>query len=117
MTVLVVDDDPALRRLLRMTLESDGYDVRTAANGAEALDCVDEMSHPEAILLDLRMPVMDGPTCYRHLRERGELAPVIVLSASDRISAPPDAQGYMRKPFDPIELLDEVKRVARPDTA
>lgn len=117
MTVLVIDDDPALRRLLRMTLESDGYDVCTAANGADGLTCIDDAPHPEAILLDLRMPVMDGQTFYRLLRERDEDAPVIVLSASERGDAPPGAQSYMRKPFDPIELLDEVKRVARPDAA
>ena len=82
--VLVVDDDPDARHRLRTVLERNGWEVREAANGEEALTAVDE-AVPLVILLDLTMPVMDGFSFLQALRERphgGEI-PVIVLSARD----------------------------------
>jgi len=82
--VLVVDDDYATRRLLRRYLQRDGWTVRTAANGEEALDRV-RTQQPGLILLDLMMPVMDGLTFLQHLRDEGRWddVPVVVTTAKD----------------------------------
>ena len=57
--LLVVDDDPTIREMLEMLLDSEGYQVATASNGADALDVLSDI-HPDVILLDMKMPVMDG---------------------------------------------------------
>ena len=82
--VLLVDDDYATRRLLRRYLQRDGWTVRTAANGAEALERVRDQ-RPGLILLDLMMPVMDGLTFLEHLRGEGRWddVPVVVTTAKD----------------------------------
>ena len=73
-TILVVEDEPALRRMLAFTLRDVGFDVRTAWNGVDALEQVAGKT-PDAIVLDLEMPVMDGRTFYRQLRGRGSIRP------------------------------------------
>ena len=80
--ILVVDDDPALRQLYRKVLSRQGYDIRLAASGADALMAL-EMTIPDLILLDLAMPDMDGITLLRLIRKTPEWAkvPVIVLTA------------------------------------
>ncbi|MFN8559657.1 MAG: response regulator [Dehalococcoidia bacterium] len=114
--VLVVDDDPDIRRLLEEVLTDEGYETRLASNGAEALTAVAERE-PDLILLDLMMPVMDGRQfCERFLRSRdagGRRAPVLVISA-DR-ALPEQARrmgvdGYIAKPFDIDHPLDVVAR-------
>ena len=81
-TILIVEDDVGLSTMLRLLLEDAGYGVLRAANGAEALDALSR-GQPSLILLDLRMPVMDGPTFLRTATERyGQQAPpVIVMTA------------------------------------
>lgn len=108
-SVLVVDDDAALVRLLTLTLRQDGFEVSTAFDGAEALTQV-AVRKPDAIVLDLEMPVMDGRTFYRELRARGIETPVLILSAMGARTARRElnAEAYMEKPFDPYELVSTV---------
>ena len=76
--VLVVDDDLYVRRLVERVLRDDGLDVRSAANGSEALGSLDG-EQPDAIVLDLIMPVMDGKTFVRNARDAGVTSPVLIL--------------------------------------
>jgi two-component system response regulator MprA len=104
--VLIVDDDPALRRLLKAALQSFGVCVTMAANGREALEGLARTA-PDAIVLDLEMPVMDGRSFFRELRDRGDKTPVIVLSAfgAKRGYQELGAEAFMEKPFEPEELV------------
>lgn len=114
--VLVVDDEPDIRRLVGEALRLEGYQVRTAGDGREALQRVAE-ERPDLILLDLMMPVMDGrqfcsvlaraPTSTVH----GGRIPVIVLSADRHLHEQAEelgAAGYLTKPFDLDDLLAAV---------
>ena len=80
--ILIVDDDPGLRQLYQKVLSRQGYDVRLAANGADALMAI-EMSMPDLVMLDLAMPDMDGISLLRVIRRTTgwEKIPVIVLTA------------------------------------
>ena len=102
-TVLVVDDDPAIRSLLAVALEGGGYRVDTASNGAEALEKPD-LRRPHAVILDATMPVMDGWEFLAHWRARpvARRAPVLVVSALGGSTAAlrQGAQGFLSKPFD-----------------
>jgi CheY-like chemotaxis protein len=106
--VLVVDDDADIREFLTMSLEEEGYQVLTAENGARALDLVDQQ-RPGVILLDMRMPVMDGwafSQAYRQLP--GEHAPIIVITAATdaaRFAQQINADGFLAKPFNLNEML------------
>src|SRR5690606_2764115 len=79
--VLVVEDDLAIRRLAMDLLEDEGYEVRTADSGAAALEIM-ETWRPSLIVLDLMMPVMDGPTFHANLPEDARDIPILVLSGS-----------------------------------
>jgi CheY-like chemotaxis protein len=113
-TVLVVDDDPAIRESLRDVLEAEGYAVVTAANGKEGLDLLRETRTPCVILLDLMMPVMSGSEFLMVLRSHDVLSdiPVVIVSAWTREAAPlaPLSQGIVRKPVRLDELLACVDR-------
>jgi two-component system, chemotaxis family, chemotaxis protein CheY len=104
-SVLVVEDEPDIRETLRDILEMEGYRVRCAANGKEALDVLAEMK-PKLILLDLMMPVMSGYELLQRLRESDDLAkiPVTVVSAvGDRATV--RNASILKKPFDLDVLL------------
>jgi CheY-like chemotaxis protein len=113
--VLVVEDLPALRHLLALALADEGFAVHTAADGAEALAGLEE-ADPCLILLDLRMPVMDGHAFARAYRARGDAdAPIVVMTAEAR---PGDLREIgpvhvVPKPFDLGELLPVVERWVR----
>ena len=123
--VLVVDDEPEIRTFVRLALEDEGYAVRAASNGAEALEALREM-RPCVILLDLRMPGMDGVTFVETYRNRAataaephadgaHAAPIIVLTASRMPADDVEAlgvQGVLRKPFEVAELLETIARHA-----
>ncbi len=112
--VLVVDDDPAIRRAVGMMLEDEGYDVATAANGREALDQITR-SLPSVVLLDLQMPEMDGWQLQRRLRELNLDVPVVFMTAGYRARAEAErhqAAGFLAKPFDMDDLLTTVARFA-----
>jgi len=112
----VVDDEPALQRLLIIALHARGYRVQTASNGQEALDAMFR-SEPDVVLLDLGLPDMDGVVVCRHLR-RWSSVPIIVLTADgqeDRKvrSLDEGADDYITKPFSMPELLARVRVAAR----
>jgi DNA-binding response OmpR family regulator len=107
--VLIVDDEPAIRNLERVTLKSAGYRVLTAANGAEALELL-KTNHAGMLILDMQMPVMDGWSLFHSLDVSGERPPVLVV-ASNATKAQHDlgAEGSLEKPFAPEELIARVE--------
>jgi two-component system KDP operon response regulator KdpE len=114
--ILVIDDEPALVRLVRATLQADGYTVVTASRGEEALSLLEE-ERPDLVILDLIMPGMNGFETLRRIRERSRL-PVIVLTAratdADTLKGlQGGADDYVTKPFNPDELAARVKAVLR----
>lgn len=112
-TVLVVDDDPSLRRMLTLALRNDGFRVCCAIHGAQALEEL-ERCRPDVIVLDLEMPVMDGRTFYRTMREQGWETPVLIVSGERAAAAARElrADGYLAKPFNPEALLAKVTTLA-----
>jgi CheY-like chemotaxis protein len=107
MTILIVDDEPDVLFLLRLTLETAGYEVAEAAHGGEALNAI-RASRPNLLVTDLMMPVMDGRELIRHLREEPETAdlPIMLLSANPDHSSGADV--VMRKPFNPRDLTKAI---------
>jgi CheY-like chemotaxis protein len=107
-TVMVVEDEPAIRGLLCMTLECENYRVEAAGDGREALDKV-EQALPDAILLDLMLPNMDGWALINALSERSETdgIPIIAVSATQRYLdiGERGVQAFLSKPFDVDTLL------------
>ncbi|MBR4304008.1 MAG: response regulator transcription factor [Clostridia bacterium] len=115
-TVLIVEDESNIRELLRMYLEQEGYTVETAQNGSEGLR-VFKRVHPDLVLLDLMMPVMDGNQMIRELRTFSK-TPVIMLTAKgemiDKIAGLElGADDYITKPFEMREVMARVKAVLR----
>ncbi len=112
--VLIIDDDPAISRMLRLSLLGHGFTVRIAVHGQDGLERLDE-SEPDVIVLDLQMPVMDGRAFYRELRSRGFRTPVMILSAfgADKARAELGAESYLNKPFEPDELVDRVRSLVQ----
>jgi CheY-like chemotaxis protein len=111
--VLVVEDEYATRTLLHDVLTDAGYQVVTAEDGASALAALDRReAWPDLVLLDMRMPFMDGPTFFECLRSRPETlhTPVLVVSGTLRRSVRGEVQGIriLHKPFDVGHLLDLV---------
>jgi urea transport system substrate-binding protein len=109
-TVLVIEDDSALRALLIILLERAGYSAKAASNGREGLERV-EKGMPDLILLDMRMPVMSGSEFAAAYQERyaGERqAPIVVMTAAEHAASRAreiGAQGFLAKPFMNNELL------------
>jgi two-component system, chemotaxis family, chemotaxis protein CheY len=113
--VLVVDDEPAIRDFLQDILEGEGYVVRQAANGVEALAVLTEL-RPDLIVLDLLMPFMDGIAFRQEQLRSAALStiPVLVLSAMPdliRRSVELAADAVLPKPFNIGQLLDTVQRL------
>jgi CheY-like chemotaxis protein len=112
--VLIVDDEPAIRHAVEAVLVDEGFVVVTASDGAAALAALDS-AKPDAILLDLRMPVMDGYAFLAAYRARPEpRAAVIVCSTASNASGVVGlgASGYLRKPFDIDELIEMINKYA-----
>ena len=106
--LLLVDDDPPIRRMLERTLSAEGYAVEAAADGGAALAAV-ERSLPDAIVLDVTMPGIDGLAVTRRLRAKGLRVPILLLTARDALRDRVDgldagADDYLVKPFDVDEL-------------
>ncbi len=117
MRLLVVDDDRALRDVLRRALTLAGYEVRLSETGAEALADVSS-AVPDAVVLDVGLPDIDGLEVCRALRREGNRVPVLMLTARDAISDRIDgldagADDYLVKPFDIDELKARIRALLR----
>lgn len=116
--LLVVDDDANIREMLDMVLASEGFEVITASHGAAALGMLDRV-RPHVILLDMKMPVMDGWEFLRQYRRRpGAKVPVVVLTAAQddkRRAADVGADAYIAKPFAIDDLIRVLDQYTAPD--
>jgi DNA-binding response OmpR family regulator len=113
--LLIVDDDRELLESLKLLLET-SYDICLADNGPQAFIEIDRGFHPDAILLDLFMPVMDGTAFLGELKRRGEKTPVLIITASwDAAALAPELAGLeiLRKPFTYEQLREKLDRVLR----
>ncbi len=115
--VLVVDDEPDIVSVVRMTMESEGFEVYTAYSAQEAFDLIGRKGLPHLAILDIMMPGTDGITLARKLQKFSDL-PVIMLTAIDEEATVVKtieevAEDYVTKPFKPKELAARVKRVIR----
>jgi len=118
-TVLIVDDEPALRAVLRAVLLDEGYVVLEAPHGRAMLDVLAQ-EEADLVLMDVMMPHCDGRDAYRELRAREDLpdVPVVMMSAAvrpDRLD--PSIAGFVRKPFDIDDLLAVVVDIIGPPHA
>jgi two-component system, OmpR family, response regulator MprA len=117
MRILVVDDDRAVRDSLRRSLEFNGYQVELASDGQQALNAV-ESARPDAMVLDVMMPRLDGLEVCRRLRGTGDDLPILVLTARDLVSdrvagLDAGADDYLPKPFALEELLARLRALLR----
>ncbi len=114
--ILIVDDDPHIREVLRFALEKDGFSVREAVNGAQALER-HAAERPDLIVLDILMPEMDGTEVCRRLR-RDHATPIVFLSSRDDevdriLGLELGGDDYVTKPFSPRELVARVRAILR----
>jgi DNA-binding response OmpR family regulator len=122
--ILVVDDDPDIRMLIRLTLESYGFSVREAGDGLQALDALQERA-PDAMVLDVMMPRMDGYGVLRAMRQHELASQTKVLVLTCKTEERDFMRGwelgaddYRTKPFEPMELVEHLQELLRtsPDT-
>ena len=112
--VFAVDDEPALLRVIELSLSIEGFQVHTFHSPLDALAALSEGEHPDAIVLDLTMPEMDGRLFYRLARRAGYENPVLILSAYNARAVCQElgADDWLRKPFLPMELANKVSQLA-----
>ena len=117
MRILVVDDDRAVRESLRRSLQFNGYQVELASDGVQAMEQI-ETQRPDALVLDVMMPRLDGLEVCRRLRSTGDDLPILVLTARDAVSdrvagLDAGADDYLPKPFALEELLARLRALLR----
>jgi two-component system KDP operon response regulator KdpE len=115
--VLIVDDEPPIRRLLHTSLATQGFDVTEVATGAEALDAV-RRHRPDVVVLDLGLPDIDGIEVIRRLRAGGNRVPIVVLSSRGGEKGKVEAldlgaDDYVTKPFGMAELVARIRTALR----
>src|SRR5256714_13894695 len=120
MKILVVDDERAVRESLRRALELEGYSIELAADGAEALARLESEAdaQPDAVILDVLMPGVDGLEVSRRLRRTGNRIPILMLTARDEVEnrvagLDAGADDYVTKPFALDELLARLRALLR----
>ena len=118
MTVLVIDDDPVIVKLLRVNFELEGFNVISAGDGREGLEKA-RNERPDVVISDIMMPTMNGLELVSTLKSDPNTAdlPVLLLSAKAQLADVQrgfelGADDYVTKPFDPIELIDKVTALA-----
>jgi len=121
MKILVVDDERAVRDSLRRALELEGYEIELAADGNDALSRLESNEEPDAVILDVLMPGVDGLEVCRRLRSSGKKLPVLMLTArtevEDRVAGlDAGADDYVVKPFALEELLARLRALLRRTT-
>jgi excisionase family DNA binding protein len=116
-TVLIVDDDEKLREYVRVNLEMEGYTVREAGSAEEGLGVLDEAT-PDLVLLDVMMPEVDGWEMLQRVQERHGIGTIPVIMFSGKVdergadeAETRGAQGFIGKPFNPQELIDQTKQL------
>ena len=116
-TVLIVDDDEKLREYVRVNLEMEGYTVREAGSAEEGLGVLEETT-PNLVLLDVMMPEVDGWEMLQRVQERHGIGTIPVIMFSGKVdeqaadeAASRGAQGFIGKPFNPQELIDQTKQL------
>ena len=110
--VLVVDDDPSIGRLLHLILSLEGIGVAQAHSGEAAINYLEKVAaHPDFILLDIAMPGMDGLAVYKEARRAGIGCPIVFCSSygAEKANRELGAQGAIRKPFHPAEVVSLVR--------
>src|SRR6187401_2738723 len=118
MKILVVDDERAVRESLRRALELEAYEIELAADGREALYRLEGTTEPDAMILDVLMPGVDGLEVCRRLRDSGSKLPVLMLTARAEVESRVEgldagADDYVTKPFALEELLARVRALLR----
>jgi two-component system, OmpR family, response regulator MprA len=108
-TVLVVEDEPAIREVVADLLQDEGYAVRQASDGLQAIEEL-EVDDVDLVLSDVRMPRLDGPSLARRLRGRGRAVPVVLMSAVDVEVDLPGVR-FLPKPFERDHLLHVIGSV------
>jgi two-component system response regulator MprA len=116
--ILIVDDERAVRESLRRALELEGYEIELAGDGSEALYRVEANDEPDAVILDVLMPGLDGLEVCKRLRRAGSRLPVLMLTARDEVEdrvagLDAGADDYVTKPFALEELLARLRALLR----